>query len=197
MAGCGADEPPAHLPGPTCPGRMAHLSGVDACIDRYEAVNEEGVAEPAEGRMPANGISWIDAGRACRRAGFRLCTRQEWHYACSGSTEDDGGRAFAYGDDYEQERCNSAEDGTSLTGRELALGGSYERCTTPEGVHDLSGNVSEWIDARDETGTVRELRGGSYGSYEKYAHCVTSPLLFQPPDAALDGYGFRCCTDAR
>jgi formylglycine-generating enzyme required for sulfatase activity len=176
---------------------MVHLPAVRACIDRYEALSEDGTAEAAQGRLPTNGISWNDADAACRNAGFRLCTRPEWMYACSGTTAEEGGRAFVYGDEYEQERCNSAEDGTSVTDRALAPGGGFPRCVSPEGAYDMSGNISEWIDATDATGTLRELRGGDFAAYEKYAHCVTSPLLFQPLEAGLEGYGFRCCTDAR
>ena len=197
LVGCDTDEVPALLAGPTCPERMVHLPAVRACIDRYEALSEDGTAEPAQGRLPTDGISWIDAGAACRRAGFRLCTRSEWMVACSGSTDEEGGRVFVYGDEYEQERCNSAQDGTPVTARALANGGSFERCVSPEGVYDLSGNITEWLETSDPTGTVRELRGGGYASYPSHARCLTDPLMFQPPEAGLAGYGFRCCMDAR
>jgi len=179
---------------------MAHLPSVNACIDRHEAfVEGEGsraVARSAAGRLPTQEITWADAGRACRNAGYRLCSRDEWMQACAGTTEEDG-REFPYGDTYEQDRCNSAGDGTSPASRALAPGGSFERCVTPEGVYDLSGNLGEWLGSSDPTGVLRELRGGSYSNYQKAAHCVTFPLAFQPPEGAWTGLGFRCCMDAR
>lgn len=181
---------------------MAHLAPVGACIDRYEAVIDgEGraaAAEPAAGRVPSNAVSWPTAERACRNAGFRLCTSREWRYACSGSLDAEGGRSYPYGDEAEPARCNVAETSTDveLAGRRLAPGGAFERCVTAEGVHDLSGNVGEWLADADPTRTLRELRGGSYGSYQASAGCADTHA-FQPPDIEYDGVGFRCCADAR
>ncbi len=201
LIGCSSEEPPIpRMPLPTCPARMVHLPSLDACIDRYEAVVEEvagrAVARSIEGRIPTQEISWFAAGRACRSAGYRLCSRDEWMQACAGTTGE-GGRGFPYGDEYEHERCNSARDGTSAADRSLAATGTFERCVTPEGVYDLSGNLGEWIDASDQSGVLREVRGGSFSNYEKPAHCVTAPLAFQPPQEAWSGLGFRCCADAR
>ncbi|MEC7525794.1 MAG: SUMF1/EgtB/PvdO family nonheme iron enzyme [Myxococcota bacterium] len=198
LAGCGEEGPVARMPGPPCPERMAHLEAIGACIDRHEAVVEGGEAVPANGRMPTTEVSFHDSVAACRAAGFRLCTREEWHFACTGVRPgEEGGRLYPYGDTYEHERCNSAQDGTSVVGRALAPGGSREGCVTPEGVYDLSGNLGEWVDGADLTGTLRELRGGSFANYEKPAQCVTDPLAFQPPEVRFDGQGFRCCRDAR
>lgn len=201
LAGCAEESPAPRLSGMVCPDRMVHLPAVDACIDRYEAVVEgqgaSAVAEPAEGREPTMEIAWAEARRACRNAGHRLCARDEWTQACAGTTEPEGGRAYPYGDEFEEERCNSARDGTDVSDRRIAPGGSFERCVTPDGVYDLSGNAGEWLAAADPSGTLRELRGGSYANYERAAKCVTSPLAFQPPDQGWDGLGFRCCADAR
>lgn len=198
LVGCGEERPAARMPGPPCPERMAHLEAIDACIDRHEAAVERREAVPAEGRLPTTEISFHSAAAACREAGFRLCTREEWHFACTGVRPDeDGGRLYPYGAEYEDGRCNSARDGTSVVGRSLAPGGSHQGCVTPEGVFDLSGNLGEWVDGADLTGTLRELRGGSFANYEKAAQCVTEPLAFQPPEVAFEGQGFRCCRDAR
>lgn len=197
--GCSEERPAARVQTRACPERMALLADLGVCIDRHEAVVEGrgqgATAEPAEGRLPTTEISWFDSDRACRNAGFRLCTREEWQRACTGASVE-GGRAFPYGDEYEQDRCNSAPDASSLQGRRLAPGGSHPRCVTPEGVFDLSGNLGEWLSSTDESGVLRELRGGSYANYPRPVHCVTTPLAFQPPESAFDGQGFRCCRDA-
>lgn len=169
-----------------CPARMVQLP-TGTCMDRHEAQVDEGRAVSAEGRLPSNGLSFNDAASACTAAGFRLCTRDEWNAAC-------GADDYPYGTDYEQDRCNSAANGTDVRTRALAPSGSSEGCVSPLGVHDLSGNVLEWIDAADATGSLRELRGGSFASYPARAKCEYEHNLFQPPDAAFDGQGFRCCT---
>lgn len=168
-----------------CPPRMVQLP-TGTCMDRHEAQVDEGRAVSAEGRLPSNGLSFNDAASACTAAGFRLCTPEEWNAAC-------GGDDYPYGAEYEQDRCNSAPNGTDVRTRALAPSGSSEGCVSPLGVHDLSGNVLEWIDAADATGSLRELRGGSFASYPARAKCEYEHNLFQPPDAAFDGQGFRCC----
>lgn len=187
-------EPSERLPGAPCPSRMAHLPEVSACIDRHEArIDERGRAAPAGGQMPANGVAWATADRACRAAGHRLCTAIEWERACAGTE----GRAYPYGEEYDLERCNSVDHETPPSEYRLAASGSHAGCATPEGVYDLSGNVGEWLQDTDASGRLRELRGGSFGSGERWAACVTQPLTYQPPDVEFDGQGFRCCADAR
>jgi formylglycine-generating enzyme required for sulfatase activity len=173
-----------------CSARMALLP-TGACMDRHEAQVENGRAISAEGQLPSNGLSFNDAASACAAAGFRLCTRSEWNAACGGNEHND----YPYGAEYEQERCNSAADGTDVSSRALAPSGSFERCVSPLGLHDLSGNAVEWIDAADGTGTLRELRGGSFATYPAKSTCEFEHNAFQPPEAAYDGQGFRCCSD--
>lgn len=177
---------------------MALITGFgDYCIDRHEAALEgEGPTKraiAAEGQLPEAAISWFDADLACRNAGFRLCTGDEWELACSGTE----GRLYPYVGEYEVERCNGAEMDSDLTQQALAPSGSFERCVTPEGVFDLSGNIGEWVSTADVTGTLRQQRGGAYANMGKYVRCTWDPPAFQPPGQVFRGQGFRCCADAR
>lgn len=172
-----------------CPQRMTQLP-TGTCMDRHEAQVENGRAISAEGQLPSNGLSFHDAARACEAAGFRLCTRDEWNAGCGGEAHND----YPYGAEYEQDRCNSAPDATDLSGRELAPSGSFEGCVGPHGNYDLSGNLGEWIDSADQTGDLRELRGGSYANYPRAVKCEFEHEAFQPPESAFQGQGFRCCT---
>lgn len=175
---------------------MVHLADRGVCIDRYEA-DDRGV--PARGTMPARRVSFLEAEQRCRALGYRLCTGREWTRACAGR---DAARKLPYGDTYEADRCNThdAYPGEPPAGTAIpapVAGGSRERCVTPEGVHDLSGNVWEWTDEPDVTGNLRELRGGAFGVGSSQALCQPEDRSFQPLDATFDGYGFRCCSDPR
>jgi len=65
------------------------------------------------------------------------------------------------------------------------------------GALDLAGNVWEWTLGTDGSGRLRELRGGGFANGDSLVSCVPDDRFHQPPDARFDGYGFRCCTDAR
>ena len=173
-----------------CPARMSELP-MGTCMDRHEARVDGGRAVSAEGTLPSNGLSFHDAARACAAAGFRLCTREEWNAACGGVDHND----YPYGPEFEQDRCNVAPDATDVSDRTLATSGAFERCVGPHGHYDLSGNLGEWIDATDGTGTLRELRGGSYANYPRAGQCEYETNAYQPPESAFQGQGFRCCSD--
>jgi len=170
---------------------MAQLGSF--CIDRHEAAVVNGRAEPATAGPPASGISYVDADRACRAAGLRLCTEEEWSRACEGL---DPVRRLPYGDTWEAHRCNGAE-WDDPPDRPLTASGALERCVTPEGVFDLSGNVWEWTSGLDRSGTLRELRGGGAHNGESNSVCRPNDGLFLAPEIDEGLLGFRCCVPAR
>ncbi len=193
---CGEERPVGRARSRECPSRMVAIPGAGACIDRHEAALEghgaRARAVPATDRAPATSMSFEAADRACREAGYRLCTEREWLRACAG----EDARRYPFGDEHEAHRCNIAEDDDDLSTIDVVPSGRFERCVTPEGVFDLVGNVAEWIDHPDESGILRELRGGSAHVPERYARCEIGDRFFQPMDSAHDGQGFRCCWSA-
>ena len=165
-------------PAPTpCPPEMALAGAV--CIDRWEAhvVGSDGSAHPhnqpldasvgyravsAAGVKPQGYISRVQAAAACRTAGKRLCSLDEWRRACGGP------RAWhhPYGNDEKRGRCNNRKEHllAKLFGRRawdlerhlnapalndepgfLAATGAHPDCATVEGVHDMVGNLHEWV----------------------------------------------------
>jgi formylglycine-generating enzyme required for sulfatase activity len=196
LAGCDTAAPRyrgAALPAAPCPVRMVLLPDGASCIDVREASIVAGRAEPAVAAPPASVVLFVQASQACRAAGFRLCTGTEWSAACGGTEA----RRYPYGEAYEAGRCNTAEPTSDLSQIHVQPSGAFTRCVSPEGVFDLSGNVGEWTDERDVSGTLRELRGGAARNGESNVRCVLDDRGFQPPESVFEGQGFRCCADAQ
>jgi len=196
-----------------------HHGARSFCIDRYEAhlvdadptrVPEpwELVAASAPGVLPQGYISAEMAEDACDTVGKRLCTSREWTRACTGPDD----TSYPYGDDYEAGACNEGRERhpvVELFGRAtnwlreqmndprlnllpdgLALAGEYADCVTPEGVHDLHGNLHEWV--ADRSGT---FRGGYYVDAERNGDGCSYRTDAHPTDYHDYSTGFRCCAD--
>ena len=169
---------------------------------------EDGEIPEGKEEHPVVHVSWTYAVAFCewlsRRfaaAGeeitVRLPTEAQWEYTARGEE----GRTYPWGPDKPGE--NRANYGSNVG--DTTPVGSYPEGATPEGVHDLAGNVFEWCadwmgeyEAEDETaptgppsGASRVLRGGS---------CLVAPLFLRAafrdashPDVRLAFFGFRLC----
>jgi formylglycine-generating enzyme required for sulfatase activity len=185
-------------------------------IDRYEVTNaryagcvEAGVCDTPQGQgpnprhdyfdqaeaadLPVIYVSWEDATDYCHWAGGRLPTAAEWEKAARGTD----GRTWPWGDDFPSSRVNyrqpgqtaATEDDTRIRGGDPAAGGAYTDDISPYEVHDMAGNVMEWVSSWYGPGR-RELRGGSWntGSFSTRA----SSRVGTDPDEAYFDVGFRC-----
>lgn len=138
------------------------------CIDRFEYPN-------LRGRFPEVGVTQHRAMRSCAERGKRLCSDREWTTACGTGINR---YRFAYGNEYNQEKCNSAS-------RMVERSGEFTDCRSKHGVFDMSGNVWEWTS------------GGGVGAYGgshrdgRHTRCSTwKGLRIGYSDETV---GFRCC----
>ena len=206
--------------GGPCAPEMA-LVGKSVCVDRWEATIEGespyavptgGVAVSEGGVSPQGYISGEVAAAVCAAAGKRLCSLDEWMLACGGAE----GRTWPYGDEYDLYACNDTysgghpmvdyfgtsdgvwdtehmnDPGINQQPGTVAETGEFTGCVTPEGVHDLHGNLHEWVSTPDGT-----FKGGFYADAAiNGAGCAytTTAHAFSYHDYST---GFRCCGDRR
>ncbi len=166
---------------------------------------EHGRFQASKADHPVVGVSWYEACAYARWVGKRLPTAAEWQKAGGWSRHSGGGTCsrFPWGDLYDERKANLFAAGLGGT----ASVSAFPEGSTPNGVHQLSGNVWEWIeDALDgipcregETfqtwKPMRRIMGGSYNTYfhnEASNHFVTGQSDL---DRRLN-IGFRCVVSA-
>ena len=136
------------------------------CIDRFEFPNKPD-------QIPQDWMTYFDAQRAAKSAGKRLCTAKEWTLAAEGPELKP--LPYGDGYHRDSTACNIDRHYTDITGADdfKALGlksidvfqsrspndkmsqalrmflvpsGSMPRCVSDYGVHDMSGNIDEWVE---------------------------------------------------
>jgi len=147
-----------------------------------ELWDQPGFSAPEQ---PVIGVDAYDAEAYCQWAGKRLPTSDEWERAARGTD----GRLYPWGNEFHKENANTNES------PELhpVQGGAYTSDRSPDGVHDMAGNVSEWTSTPAEVNEIagREMAGGSWGKPGDFYG-----MAFVREAATLavrgEGLGFRC-----
>ena len=154
------------------------------------------------GARAVTDVDWDDADAFCRAYGYRLPTEPEWEYAArsggklerfSGATDVDAR------DRHVRHRDNSISSATYVATKE----------PNGLGVHDMSGNVFEWIGpyyqfypdpdshavwSDFEISDMRILRGGSYRNAPEHAQTFWRSGTLRGVRSEM--IGFRCAADA-
>ena len=169
------------------------------CIDKYEWPNRKG-------SYPWVMVTWPEAHELCWSVGKRMCTEDEWTFACEGEEA----TPFPYGYTRNSAECNLDNPWKKYSSKALAARGSekcskeLERlwqgkrsgsspsCASSFGVEDMNGSVDEWTES---------TRGGKYPSILKGGYWSTVRARCRPstrshgPGHTFYQQGFRCCSD--
>jgi sulfatase modifying factor 1 len=174
------------------------VTNVRVCMDQFEAPNQKG-------KRPLVMHSFRSAQRWCAERKKRLCTEQEWELGCEGVER----RPLAYGWAVDKNACNSDKgwrpfDVTALRAggeeaqREVeklwqgSASGKYLTCVSTYGIHDMMGNVEEWVSSRSSRKFAGALMGGFWA--KPWTGCRGTNDAHEPTFEFYET-GFRCCAD--
>lgn len=177
------------------------------CMDRFEY---PGVL----GEKPRNLTPWFEAKKLCEDRGKRLCTEDEYNFACEGPEI----LPYVYGFVRNKEICNidreyrypdhskvlptfDACPGDAHCKAEIERLdqrepiGQRRTCVSWAGVFDLNGNINEWVNLPKEKMPNRSgLKGGWWGPVR--GRCRPTVTFHKESDYGYEA-GFRCCSDVK
>ncbi len=179
-----------------CASKTAHKK---FCIDRYEYPNKPG-------EKPVIMKTWYEARDTCQSVGKRLCGETEWTLACEGQEH----LPYPYGYQRNAEACNIDKPHPDVNEKALAdpklreaevdrlwqgePSGTREACVSPYGVHDMTGNVDEWVVNESGHPFRSGLKGGYWGPVRTRCRPMTTA---HNEDFLFYQIGFRCCSDGK
>jgi formylglycine-generating enzyme required for sulfatase activity len=159
-----------------------------------------------QARQPVVGVSWEDAQRFAEWTGGRLPTEAEWEYAARAGTT----TRYWWGDEVGKNNANCAECGSQWDGEQTGPGGSFQ--PNAFGLHDMLGNVWEWVEdcwhesykgaptdgsawgkQQGDDCAQRVIRGGSWGHEPGSVRSANRTGL--TPGSRYYGVGFRLAQD--
>lgn len=169
-------------------------------MSREELLLELDKIQKSRDPLPVTSVNWQDAHAYCAWVGKRLPGEAEWEIAARGPR----GWEYPWGNEFDLKKPNSGQ------GRDqenpTAPVGSYPGDKSPFGVHDMAGNVSEWVDdwyqpypgasyhSKLYGQTQKVVRGSSAGAghYSLSLFFRAALRSHMEPSAVSDDLGFRC-----
>jgi sulfatase modifying factor 1 len=169
------------------------------CMDRFEYPNQKG-------EYPVIEVSFYEARDLCADLGKRLCSEDEWTFACEGEEA----TPYPYGYERSPETCVSDRQWKPYNDQALKerqsqgamaeldklwqgyRSGEQTKCRSTFGVYDLTGNVDEWTTSVREGERPSILKGGYWGPVRTRCRPATRS---HDQNHAFYQQGFRCCSD--
>ena len=180
------------------------IERTEVTVDDYEKfVTATGAPTPWSGErprasLPVTRVPWGEAANYCawKYQGGHLPSESQWEAAARGRA----GRTYPYGDVAGGANANTA----SARRGAVTPVGSFPRGATPEGLHDMSGNVWEWTSSplraypgaaplSDSMELFRVIRGGAFDTSDSLATAwMRGYFKLSTTAENLPRTGFRC-----
>jgi formylglycine-generating enzyme required for sulfatase activity len=176
--------------------RAFYMDAFEVTIAKYGAASASTTRTQRDAARAVDGITRAEAIAYCAARGGRLPTEDEWIAAASSGAPTGTPTRYPWGDTGAVCRraawglargpCSQRGDGPDTVG-------AHSSGDTPLGLHDMAGNVAEWI-APDDARDLGIARGGSWQSDLATELRIWSRLEVAPGarDARI---GMRCVYD--